>query len=150
MSGYTSYIIVPELKLIITYFEGSMSLEDLIHLNKKFMNDEMFDPSYDMLMDFRNAVAIGFRMDIQDYIDFLRNSVSFPKVIRNGIIYGTPNLKFLVSVFKPLSRLMKLNTMSFPKMEEYFEWMNYEQEEQNMIFSKIQLIRARNHKEISH
>lgn len=76
MAGNTSYTIIPELKLIITYCNGRVLMEDIIRLNRNFISDQRYDPSFDLLMDFRESIAIVFKFDILDFFDFLKENVT--------------------------------------------------------------------------
>jgi hypothetical protein len=67
IAGNTSYTIIPELKLIITYCNGRVLMEDIIQLNRNFISDQRYDPSFDLLMDFRESIAIAFKFDILDF-----------------------------------------------------------------------------------
>lgn len=144
VEGYTTYKIIPQLKLIITYFEGKAYLDDLIQLNKRFLVDELYDPSYDMLMDFSNSTAIAFRLDIYEYFDFMKKNVTLPKTIKNGILYSTSNQQFLISVYKPIAKLFKVNSESFKNVYAYFEWMGFGEEEREIVLDTLEKFKLKN------
>ena len=79
MAGNTSYTIIPELKLIITYC--------------------------------------------------------------NGRVY-TPNHHFLISIYKPIASLGKIDAENFKDIKLYFDWMKFSEDEQKVINDAIFLMRS--------
>lgn len=144
MTCFANYRIVPELRIIVSYYSGSLTLKDLIHLNKIFIKDDLFDPSYDSFVDFRDSIAIGFKMDILEYNNFVKSNVTFPKQIKNGIIYGTTNQKFLISIFQVISKLIKLNTQGFDNIEDYFQWMEFDESQKQLMLNVIEELKNPN------
>lgn len=142
MGDNTSYTIIPELKLIITYGKGRVFIEDIIQLNRNFISDKQYDPSFDLLMDFRDSIAIAFKFDILDFFDFFKENVSLKTRIRNGILYGTPNQKFLISIYKPIANLAKIDTENFKDIKLYFDWMQFSEDEQKVINDAIRSMKS--------
>lgn len=142
MAGNTSYTIIPELKLIITYCNGRVLMEDIIRLNRNFISDQRYDPSFDLLMDFRESIAIVFKFDILDFFDFLKENVSLKTRVRNGILYSTPNHNFLISIYKPIASLGKIDAENFKDIKLYFDWMKYSEDEQKVINDAICIMRS--------
>ncbi len=137
MANFSNYIILPELRLIITYYSGTITLKDLIQLNKNFLKDDFYDASYDMLVDFRDSMAIGFRLEIADYYKFLKSNVSIPKHIKNGILYSTSNQKFLISIFQTFSKIIQINTEGFDSISDYFDWMEFDDSTRHKVLAAI-------------
>nr|WP_319510209.1 hypothetical protein [uncultured Draconibacterium sp.] len=141
MTGHSSYIILPSMKLIITYSSGKVNLKNLQELNQRFLTDKNYNPTFDVLMDFRDAVAIAFKMDVTEYLNFLKGNVSLPKKVRTGVVYSTLNFKFLLSIYKPLAALQKIDVGSFKSMTECLDWMAYAADEQKLINDAIESIK---------
>lgn len=137
MSNFANYIIIPELRLLVSYYSGSITLKDLIHLNELFIKDDLFDSSYDALVDFRDSKAIGFRVDISEYFNFIKSKVSFSKQIQNGILYSTTNQKYLINIFRTFSKVIKINTEGFVNIENYFEWMGYNEMQKRILLNAL-------------
>ena len=142
MESYSSYTILPESHLIVTNFQGSITIKDIIHLNLLFIADKSYDSTFDLLMDFRDSTALAFKMDITDFFDFFKKNVFLKKRIRNGILHSTPNQKYLVSVYAPTASLMKIDVKDFKEIESYFEWMQYSDDEQLTIKEKLKSIKS--------
>ena len=137
MASYTSYIILPELKVIITNFQGKIGLNDLIQLNVRFLNDETYDSSFDIIMDFRDSLAIAFGVDIREFMTFFSKSVRLKTRIRSGILIQSPNQKFLYGIYKPIASLFKMDVENFEMIDKCLEWMKYSEDEQIVIKSSL-------------
>lgn len=133
MSIQTTYRIIPELRLILTYSHGKMQVTDLMQLSMKIIQDETYDATYDIIWDLRATTALGFKMDIMEYIDFLKNNLRLKNRIRSSVLLSTPNQKFLMSIFKPLAKLNNIDAENFLEIEKCFKWMGYSENEQVII-----------------
>lgn len=143
MTNFNSYVILPELRLIVTNFQGKTQLDDVIQLNLKFLADQAYDSSYDMIMDFRDSLAIGFRMDLMDYVEFFKKSVRLKQKIRLGIMYQTSNQEFLLNIYKPIAKLLKMDLEIFLTLDECLTWMKYADEEQVLIKEALSSIKSK-------
>jgi len=133
MENHTSYQIIPESKLILTYFQGSITMKDLIQLNIKFISDKAYDSTFNLIMDFRDSTALAFKMDIADFFEFFKKNVSLKQKILSGILYSTPNQKFLISFYIPTARLVNIHAEGFREINQCLDWMQYSAEEQIKI-----------------
>lgn len=143
MTNFNSYVILPELRLIVTNFQGKTQLDDVIQLNLKFLADQAYDSSYDVIMDFRDSLAIGFRMDLMDYVEFFKKSVSLKQKIRLGIMYQTSNQEFLLNIYKPIAKLLKMELEIFRTLDGCLTWMKYTDEEQVLIKEALSSIKSK-------
>lgn len=143
MTNFNSYVILPELRLIVTNFQGKTQLDDVIQLNLKFIADQAYDSSYDVIMDFRDSLAIGFRMDLMDYVEFFKKSVSLKQKIRLGIMYQTSNQEFLLNIYKPIAKLLKMELEIFRTLDGCLTWMKYADKEQVLIKEALSSIKSK-------
>ena len=138
MTSYTSYNIHPALRLILTNFQGTIQISDVTQMTLKFINDKEYDASYDLIMDFRDSIAFGFNLDLMDYIEFFKKSISLKNRIQVGIMYSTPNQKFLLSIYKPIASLLKMDVGDFEKIDSCLQWMGYTENDQLLIKESLE------------
>lgn len=138
MEKYLSYTIISELKLVICNYQGEISIKEVTQLTLTFIADPLFNPDFNVLLDFRNSAAIGFRVDITDYVDFLRKTISFKKKVKLGIVYSTPNQEFLLKFYKTFGKFLNLEIEYFRQLDQYFEWMQFPDEEKQQIMDSLQ------------
>ena len=138
MTSYTSYNIHPALRLILTNFQGTIQISDVTQMTLKFINDKEYDASYDLIMDFRDSIAFGFKLDLMDYIEFFKKSISLKNRIQVGIMYSTPNQKFLLSIYKPIASLLKMDVGDFEKIDSCLQWMGYTENDQLLIKESLE------------
>lgn len=141
MTGYTSYQILPELQVILVNFQGKIKLNDLIQSNINFISDPDFDPIFDVILDFRDSMAIAFGMDMFEYINFFKKSVRLKQRVKVGILYQSPNQKFLISIYKPLASLLKMDVGDYEQIDACLMWMGYSDHDQLLIKASLQGIK---------
>lgn len=137
LSHRIAYDILPEQHLILTYFEGKITVKELFKINEEFMADERFNIEFNQIMDMRSAIGIGFSFEILEYFNFLKNTQKFTKRIHNGVVATTPNIKLLTSIFGGLSKLMNIDTKSFSEMETCIDWMQYNDNDKAIILKRL-------------
>jgi hypothetical protein len=142
MGKYTSYKILPEFKLIICNYQGDISVKDVMQLTQTFVGDERFDPEFNVLIDFRNSLAIGFGLDIADYVSFFKKTVTLKGKVMVGILYSTPNQEFLLKIYKGFSKLLNLETEYFKQVEPCLDWMRFSDNEADMVIQTLNSIKT--------
>ena len=62
------------------------------------MEEPFYNPDYNLLMDFRDSLAIAFRMELSDYLDFFKKSVRLTRNAIVAILFASPKHEFLIKV----------------------------------------------------
>lgn len=145
MVNYTSYTILPEYKVILTNFQGKIRMGDLIGLNLQFISDPAYDASFDLIMDFSGSIAIGYKMDLLEYIEFFKKTVRLKKRVKVGIVYSSPNQNYLISIYKPIASLLKMDVQDFKQLDPCLRWMGYAESVRQKIRSTLESIRDTSH-----
>jgi len=102
------YKILPELKIMIEYFSVEMSLDDLISHRKIMIHDIEYNPTYNIITDFRDAYLNGNEDDILSFIEFAKNYPNLAAKRRAAILTETPNQTVISSIYK-----LKLQDLPF-------------------------------------
>jgi hypothetical protein len=142
MGKFTSYKILAELNLIICNFQGDISIREVIDLNLLFMNDPEFDPLFNVMLDFRNSSAIGFRLDITDYVAFLKKNISFKVKVKVGIVYSTPNQEFLLKFYKGFGKFLNLDIEIFKQVSPCLNWLGFSDFNADLISDHLNSIKS--------
>lgn len=142
MEKYTSYKILPELNLIVCNYQGEINITDVMNLTMAFVKDEHFNPDFNILIDFRHSSAIGFRLDITDYVNFFKNNVVLKNKVQVGITYSTPNQEFLLKIYKGFGKFMNLDIENFKKMEHCLVWLHFSESEASLIMQVLDSIKS--------
>lgn len=142
MGNFTSYSILVRQKLIICNYQGRINIKDVIQLTDKFIHDPDFDVTFDVLIDFRNSSAIGFRMDITDYMNFFKKSVPLKGTVKVGILYSTPNQEYLLKIYRGFSKLLNLDIEIFKPVEPCMEWMGFEGTDKEEVLQALASIKS--------
>lgn len=142
MGNFTSYKILTEQKLIICNYQGEITIKDVMLLTQAFVADEAFNSAYHVLIDFRNSSAIGFRVDITDYVNFFKKTVAPKGKVKVGIMYSTPNQEYLLKIYKGFGKLMNLDIENFKLIEPCMEWMHFESQEKELVIKELNSIKS--------
>jgi hypothetical protein len=141
MVKYTSYTVLSEYRVILTNFQGKIQVGDLIELNRRFISDPSYDASFDVIMDFSGSIAIGYKMDLLDYIEFFKKTIRLKNRVRVGIVYSSPNQNYLIGIYKPIASLLKMDVKDFKELDPCLGWMGYTEKVQQQIKASLESIR---------
>lgn len=141
MASFTSYRILPGLRLILSNFQGKIQIGDVIQTNLQFISDKEYDSSYDLIMDFSESIAIAYRMDLMEFVEFFKKSVKLKKRVRIGMIISSPNQNYLLDLYKPIANLLKMEVESFSHIDPCLTWLGYTENEQQIVKSNFQHIK---------
>lgn len=141
MDSYSSHKILPELNLIVTNHQGKIKMTDLIRSTKLFMEDDLYDAGMNVLIDFRDSVAISYRMELLELIDFVKKSVRLPHLVKICVFYSSPNQEFLLTVYKPMARLMNMEVEKFKDLESGLDWLGFDDIQKNTVTQTLRAIK---------
>ncbi len=141
MPSFTSYRILPELRLILSNFQGKIKIGDVIQTNLQFISDKEYDSSYDLIMDFSDSIAIAYRMDLMEFVEFFKKSVKLKKRVRIGMIISSPNQNYLLDLYKPIANLLKMDVECFSHIDPCLSWLGYAENEQQIVISSFRNIK---------
>lgn len=143
MGKYTSYTILPEYRVILCNLQGRVILNDLIELNIKFLSDPLYDSLFNVILDFRDSLTIGYRIDVAEYVNFFRKSVRLKQTVKVGILYNTPNQEFLFTVYKTFGKLIKLEIEIFKELNTCLLWMGFGEADQKTLEDHLLAIKKK-------
>lgn len=142
MGNFTSHKILTEQNLVVCNFQGDISIKEVMAMNLTFINDPQFNPLFNVLLDFRNSSAIGFRLDITDYITFFKKNVSLKEKVQVGIVYSTPNQEFLLKFYKGFGKFLNLDIENFKHIAPCLEWLNFSENEAALVTDMLNSIKS--------
>jgi hypothetical protein len=75
MRKYANFMILPEYRLILECCKGNASVEDAINMKKDEITDNLYNPDYNIIIDFRDfegPLEGSFANSISIFADFLK------------------------------------------------------------------------------
>lgn len=75
MRKYANYMILPKFRLILECCKGQASVEDAIQMKKTEVSDELYNPNYNICVDFREFETIlnsSVRESTINFFNFLK------------------------------------------------------------------------------
>jgi len=141
ISDKYGYKILPEKGLILKYYCGSFTLQDFIVCTTDTALDSLYDSSFSVINDFRDA---AFSMGIKDLHEF----VNLMKMNKN--LYSKRSITFLTStpkqtVFTIILELLKneplINKKTFSTLTEAIKWLGYHPDEFASIENELEKLK---------
>jgi hypothetical protein len=131
------YKILPEKHLIIKYFHGFFFMSDIINWMNETVKDSLFDPSFNVLNDYRDAESKMSYEEIHKFTEFLKgDEMSYGKR-KSAFITNTPNqtvFSFLLYRFNN-EELIKIKT--FSNISGAAKWLGLQLSETDIIENLI-------------
>lgn len=129
MARITEYRIIPELRLIMTTYAGDIIIQDFVNLTRRFIRDEAYNKDYNVLVDISQANGIAFRLDVVDYVEFIKKNVTLTRNVKVGILIHGLNQEFLMKFYRTFGGLIRMDINYFRERNDYFQWMSFTQDE---------------------
>jgi len=121
--GKYNYIILPEKRLIIRYYHGAFSLSDLFAVMDATGQDNLYDPTFNVINDFRDGTSGVKIKEINELFGYIKG---------HKRLYGNRRSAFLTktedqTVLRMMLRLLKyehiINLKTFSTLQEATEWL---------------------------
>jgi hypothetical protein len=117
------YKILPEKRLIIRYYQGLFSLNDLIAFLNETGKDALYDPTFNVINDFRNAESTVKIGEINTLFGYVKGSKKIYGKRKSAFITRTPNQ----TVFSMMMGLLKYENevkfKTFSTLIEAIKWL---------------------------
>ena len=124
MAGHIAYKILPELELIIEYYSGKITVQDIIDHKKKEINNPAYNGDYNFIADIRESILDVSQKDFKDYLDFIEMNNRVAGNRRTSILTDTPNQVAITSMFKMSTNELPINYAIFSTLEAAINWVN--------------------------
>ena len=75
MKRFASYMILPEFRLILECCKGQASVEDAIFMKKTELSDSLYNPNYDIIVDFQEFETFldsTINESVTNFLNFLK------------------------------------------------------------------------------
>jgi archaellum biogenesis ATPase FlaH len=138
MKKYANHMILPNLRLILECCKGQASVDDAIDMKKNELSDKLYDPNYNVIVDFRefDSFINSSNIDsISNYINFLKQFEIKSKV---ALLTTKPHQVILSHILKELSiKSLAINFEIFSTLEAAIRFLNYLPENYDVINKSI-------------
>ena len=122
MKGVYKYIILKELKLIIQFYQGDITLDGLINLKKEVLQDKSYNTDYGLLTDFRLSNILLNLDEVEEYGNWLKKNSNRNNL--NIIMTSTPDQTVKTVMFGLNEKLIKYNFKTCSTLEHSLEQLN--------------------------
>ena len=135
------HIILPELKLIIEYFAGPIDAECVLSEKKRMINDPLFDQSYNILDDFRDAVMDYSSEGTKKIIEWIARNHNFPR--RAAHLTNSPDQVVATTLFDHLKTpKLLIDLKIFSTIEEAIKWVRLGPDHLYVIQAAIEKLKS--------
>jgi hypothetical protein len=136
MKGVYKYIMLKELKLIIQFYQGDITLDGLINLKKEVLQDKSYNSDYGLLGDFRLSNILLNMDEVEEYGNWLKKNS-----IRNNlniIITSTPHQTVKTVIFGLNKKLINYHFETCSTLEHSLKHLNVELKNLKKVETEIE------------
>ena len=123
MTNKVKYRVLPDFKIIIEYFNGAITLNDIIENDKNIVIDKQYNLNYNSIIDFRNAQLMLSQDDISSYINFVITNSQIIGKRKVAFITRTPDHVALLTIYEMLSENLPMTYNIFSTIEASLKWI---------------------------
>lgn len=117
------YEIIPDSELIIEYYSGIIDFNLIINLSNTLKNDINYDPTFNKIIDIRDAYFIFKNSEIKDFIYFLQSNKLICKNRYIALLTNTPNQVAVSTLYEMNMKEHLINIRIFSTMEGVLCWL---------------------------
>lgn len=122
---------------IVANFGGQLTVNDMFSFVKDLYNNKEYRSTYLTVYDFRLSSAIGYRIDVISFVEYLRKLNLDSRRRKIGIIVGSINQKFLIKSFIVLIKGLNFDVEMFENIESCLKWVSNDNDIRNKMKSSI-------------
>jgi hypothetical protein len=141
MSHRINYKIIPELQVAVEYYEGQLSLNDIIEFELREMENSEYSPKLNFIADFRNAELIASEGDVKKFIDFLKKTKGIVDQRKVALVTETPNQVVLTTLYALYTSDMPVKNKVFSTLDAAMKWLEIKEESHKIILKSLEELR---------
>lgn len=134
---FHSYKILPDHHLILTNYEGKVSIAQYIQSIGIVMQHPEFVSGMQMLVDLRGCMAISFINELSDLSSYFKKSVKLEHPVKIGILISTPNHRVLMTAFKPIVKMNNMIIETYYNFQDAMDYLDYSMDVADEIQSHL-------------
>jgi len=133
MEACAHYRIIPELNLVIEYFGGVLTIEDIINTKKQEIK-ENYDPEFNFIVDFRDVQNIFNEKELIEYIEFVSQRKEFVGTRKSAIISNSSVSLVTTSIYAMHGkRSLPMDIKIVQNLSEAMHWTEVEKNNYHSI-----------------
>ena len=117
------YKIIPDKRLIIEYFDGTLTLDEMLRFVDSIRNDEHYDTTFNSLIDLSEVEMAVSTKEVQRYVTFLQKNSSLLENRKLAIITTTPNHVVTGTLYQLLGKDLPLNIRLYSTFGAAVRWL---------------------------
>ena len=146
-NNYLTYKVLPEIKIIVEYFEGPIDLQDLITFQMNQLNDKNCKIEYSDITDLRNAEFIIKKDDLKRYVNFVKENDAKQGNRKVAIIADTPLLTAITMLYSTYTENLLLNNKVFSTQEAAYQWLELPEDHYSIINIALDELKDKSNRE---
>lgn len=123
MNPSLKYKILTEIPVIVEYYEGLITLNDLIEFEIREMNDENYSPDLNTITDLRNAKLSALDYEVNEFVNFLKQTKGIVGNRKVAIITNTPDQVAITSLYSMYTKDLPIKNEVFSTIEAAISWL---------------------------
>jgi hypothetical protein len=138
MKKYANYMILPEFRLILECCKGKASVEDAIYMKKTELSDKLYNPNYDIIVDFQEFETFLDSTINESTINFYNFLKELDLNCKIAILTAEPHQVVISVILKGLNtNLVTFKIEVFSTVEAAIRFLAFPNENYELIYSKI-------------
>jgi len=137
MAHYIAYKILPKLHCVVEYYCGELGLNDLIEYQKRVAVDEHYDPTFNIISDFRESDIKVKADDVVPFIDFVKKHRPVAKR-QSAVLTDTPYQFVVGELYKMHLGSLPMNVSVISTVDAAIQWVGLSIKQNIVINNTIQ------------
>ena len=119
------YKILSDLRLVVVYYHGSVSIDDMIEFALFISTQENYNKEYNQLIDFRESDVEINPKDIKKWIEFLKNNPRFIGYRKTAFLTAKPIDVVVATLYREWKGNLPIDINDFSTLRAAIQWINF-------------------------
>jgi hypothetical protein len=138
MSNFSRYKVLSNMRLILESYSGDTTVEDLIRQKTAISKEPDYDPTYNIIHDFRESNMLIEIENGKQFLEFLKNSKSIYHKRKVAHLTKTPDQVAKTTLFTLLQDRNSVEFEVFSTELSAFKWIGIDLNNFELIDSYLQ------------
>jgi hypothetical protein len=127
------YKILPDKRLIVRYYDGLFSLNDIIAFLNETGKDALYDPTFNVINDFRDAETNVKIKEINELFGYVKGNKKIYGKRKSVFLTKTPNQTVFSMMLGLLKYENEVKIKTFSTLLDAIKWLGFTPSDLNAI-----------------
>lgn len=137
LKSATRFKILPELRLIVEVYQGTLTVEDFIRVKLSEAKNPCYSPEFNVIADMRASIIKPLKKEVGRYAESIQSQPELYGSRRSAILTDTPDHVVAATLYEFINAQTPLRLKAFSLLTACLDWIEVPYDKMDLVQSVL-------------